>query len=369
MKINDFKKLEKKINNYNFNESYKNINVIMKTLSYFGNIASIFLAFFFVSKIISGPVGSENSIFVFISSIIILSGIELLKRDLFDKFSIIYLKENTIKKSSYGLLFSTLILIFASFYSSMNGAKEFSSKSKEIEDLSKNTIENYNDSLNIVFNDKIKVFEERNNILFEQNLKIDDEMINTPSNFVSARNRLRDDKKVNLLQIEDNNNLIKELKNELNDKISEKKVSILDDAQYKINDNKSNSILFIILSTIIEFIILSGVYFAQYYNFRSYKDFRKKIEKDPNFQKWLLYDSILDILITSDTKINQKYPSIKTIIETCKANDIIVLQKDINDLTKILVGIGIVRSSGNVKYIAKNKENAKDILKNSFNID
>lgn len=368
MKINDYKKLEKKITNHNFNESYKNINKIMKVLSYFGNIASIFLAFFFMSKVISGPVG-DNTIFVIIASIVILSGIELLKRDLFDKFSITYLKENIIDRSSYVLLLTTSVLIFASFYSSLNGAKEFSSKTKEIEDSSKNLIGSYSDSLNIVYDEKIKVFEERNNILFQQNLKIDDEMINTPSNFVTAKNRLREDKKVNLLQIEDNNIYIKDLKNEADIKIENIKNNILNEVEFKVNDNKSNSFLFVILSTIIEIVILSGVYFAQYYNFRSYKDFKEKIGKDPNYQKWLLYDSILDIIITNETKINQKYQPVKTIIEMCKANDIIVLPKDINDFTKILVGMGIAKSSGNVKYIAKSKENAKDILKKGFNID
>ncbi len=369
MNTNQFKKLEKKINNYNFNESYRNINIIMKLLSYFGTIASVFLAFFFMSKIISEPVGKENVIFVFISSIIILLGIELLKRDLFDKFSITYLKENTIKKSSYVLLFSTILLIFVSFYSSLNGAKEFSSKSKEIEDISKNKIESYSDSLNLVYNEKIKVYEERNNILFQQNLKLDDEMINTPTNFVSARNRLREDKRVNLSQLEDNNEIIKDIKSELEEKIIKTNDGILNDADIKIKDNKTNSFLFIIISTVIEMVILSGVYFSQYYNFRSYRDFREKIEKDPNYQKWLLYDSILDIVITSETKINQKYPTIKTIIEMCKANDKIVLPKDINDFTKILLGMGIIKSSGNIKYITKTIENSKDILKKGFNIE
>jgi len=368
MKINDFKKIENKINNYNFNENYKNINLIMKVLSYFGNLASIFLAFFFMAKIISGPIGGGNTFFVFISSIIILSGIELLKRDLFDKFSITYLKENSIKKSSYVLLFSTLLLIFASFYSSLNGAKEFSSKSREIEQESKSSIEVYSDSLSNVYNDKLKVFEERNAILFQQNLKIDDEMMNIPSNFVSARNKLREDKKVNLSQIENNNIQINTINQDLEKKINEKVLDIESDKDFKIKDNTSNSFLFIILSTIIELLILSGVYFNQYYVFRSYKDFRKKLEKDPNYQKWVLYDSVLNLIMTKETKINHKFPTIKSIIEMCKANDIIVLPKNINDFTKILIGLGIIKSSGNVKYFSKVKDDAKETLKEGFKI-
>ena len=40
-----------------------------------------------------------------------------------------------------------------------------------------------------------------------------------------------------------------------------------------------------------------------------YKEFRDKIEKDPNYQKWLLYNEILEMVYTEDTKMNQKLPS------------------------------------------------------------
>ena len=52
MKISEFKKLEKKITGQNFGESYKGINVMMTVLSYLGNLGSIFLAYFFMSKVI-----------------------------------------------------------------------------------------------------------------------------------------------------------------------------------------------------------------------------------------------------------------------------------------------------------------------------
>ena len=81
MKINEFKQLEDKINNQNFNKGYKTINIVMTFLSYFGHVASIFLAYFILSKILSGAM-TNNPVAVFIASIIILSGLELLKRDI-----------------------------------------------------------------------------------------------------------------------------------------------------------------------------------------------------------------------------------------------------------------------------------------------
>ena len=64
MRIEEYKKLEYKINNENFNQSYKTINMIMKILSYFGHVASIFLAYFMLSKVISGAM-TDSIIAVF----------------------------------------------------------------------------------------------------------------------------------------------------------------------------------------------------------------------------------------------------------------------------------------------------------------
>ena len=52
MNINEFKKLEEKINGQNFSQGYKNINGLMFVLSIFGHIASIFLAYFALSKVL-----------------------------------------------------------------------------------------------------------------------------------------------------------------------------------------------------------------------------------------------------------------------------------------------------------------------------
>ena len=96
MKIDDFEKLENKINNQNFHESYKTLNWVMITLSYFGHIASIFLAFFMLSNILLGVM--NNKPVVYVSTVIVLSSIELLKRDIFHKYSILYLKLRAFTK-------------------------------------------------------------------------------------------------------------------------------------------------------------------------------------------------------------------------------------------------------------------------------
>ena len=154
MKINEFKKLEEKINGQNFNQGYKNINVVMLLLSIFGHFASIFLAYFALSKVLGGVI-ENNPVAVFIASIVMLSGLELLKRDIFDKFSIQYLKVKAFTKDVLPLFILSLAIIGTSFYASINGAKEFSSKEAVIEQNQKVVVNQFADSLTTVYNVKV----------------------------------------------------------------------------------------------------------------------------------------------------------------------------------------------------------------------
>lgn len=368
MKINEFKKLEKKINGYNFNESYKSINKIMTVLSYFGHIASIFLAFFFMSKILSSAM-TDNPIVVFIASVIILSGLEILKRDIFDKFSIQSLKDKSISKAVVPLMITSLLLISGSFYSSINGAKEFSSKSEQIDVKTENDINQFADSLKLVYEPKIEILDNQNQELFESNKLLDEEARNLPPTWVTNKNKIRERIDVNNEQIEKNDTKIQLLKDERDSKIEEYESELLADSNQDKEENSKNSFIFVMISTLIELVILGGVYFSEYYKFRSYKEFREKVEKDPNYQKWLLYNEILSIIFTDDMKMNEKLPSNKAIIEMCKVHDIIVLPKDVTNFMKVLVGLNIIKASGSVKYINKTKEIAQDILRKKFNIE
>ena len=170
MKLGDFKKLEESIKDQDFSKSFKNINRVMFYLSIFGHISSIFLAYFLVSKIIGGAI-TDNPILVGISSIILLGGLELLKREIFDKFSLQQIKWGTIKnKDVFPLMIVSMIIVSISFYSSVRGAKEFSSKSKQIETQIQSNIKIYEDSLNKSYLDKINKDESK---IDDNNNKID----------------------------------------------------------------------------------------------------------------------------------------------------------------------------------------------------
>lgn len=375
MNLSDFKKLETSIKDQDFNKSYKNINKVMFFLSIFGHLASIFLAYFLVSKVLSGAI-TNNPILVGISSVILLGGLELLKREIFDKFSLQQIKYNSfINKDVFPLLIVSFIIVSISFYSSIKGAQEFSSKSKQIDTEVKSTTKVYTDSVTNVYNLKIDGINKEISIDKQKIDEKDKEQTSIENNqpiSLQQRNRVKDLKgekaelKADVSSLESK---IIDSKKELSVVIKDYGDKVKVEGDDKKDENKSNSFFFIIISTLIELVILAGVYFNEYYKFRSYSDFKKKIDNDVNFQTWFRYNKVLDVIYNSDTKINDRIPSIKGIQDLCKVNGILLLNKDMVDLSKLFSSLGIVRSAGSAKYIAKTKETSQEILKKHFNIE
>lgn len=161
----------------------------------------------------------------------------------------------------------------------------------------------------------------------------------------------------------------KELSEQTQVKITQKEKDLSSKTDEKKKDNSKNTIAFVIVSTLIELTILAGVYFNEYYKFRSYREFRDKLEKDPAYQKFLLYEQILQVVYSEDMRMNQKIAPTKSIIDMCKVNDLIVLNKDITDFFKVTTNLGIIKISGNTKYINKQRDLSFEILQKHFGVE
>lgn len=380
MKIEEFEKLDKRINNQNFHESYKIINNVMVVLSYFGHIASIFLAFFMLSNILLGVI--ENKPVVYISTIIILSAIELLKRSIFHKFSILYLKLRAFTKDVLPLFFLSITIIGISFYSSIKGASEYSSKSDKIEQDSEKIIKRTQDSIKGIYdtriNDKvneISLLEKDVNSLRGQQRQLNDLALTGSLTKEQKRllsllpKQISEAEKQNKDVISGKKDELEKLKVDLTDETEKAVKKIKGDVFKQKKDNSKNSVAFIIFSTIIEISILAGVYFKDYYDVRSHREKKNELEKDGSYQKWRVYKQILEIIYTEDTKVNQKLPSGKGIIDNCKVNDVIILPKDITNFLKTMTSLGIIKVSGSTRYFAKERSLAFEALNKHFNIE
>jgi len=95
---------------------------------------------------------------------------------------------------------------------------------------------------------------------------------------------------------------------------------------------------------------------------------KQKLDRDPNYQKWVVYNTIIDIIYLNETKINDKMPSNKVVAEMCRTNGVILLNKDVQEFTKLLISLKVLRVSGSARYYAKDKETANEIIKSYFNI-
>ncbi len=373
MTLNEFNELENKVGKDEFNREYKNINTVMFLLSIFGHIASIFLAYFLVSTIISTAI--ENYYVTMIVTIILLIGLESLKREIFDKFSMMYLKtKDMFSKRILPLLISSFIVISLSFYATVSGSKEFSSKEKEIVEKYDDKLESYKTKVDSIYKsdiDKLKVQIEDNK---KRIVEKDDEQTRIESGEkINSSNRrrvndLKDEKKVLSTEIDNIYVKIDEFEQKKKKDILEYEKELDGKKSKDTNNNSRNTLFFILLSTIIELLIIVGVYFNKYFIFRSYNEEKERLYKSPNYQNFKLYSSILDIIYTNDTMINDKLPSSKSIIEMCKINNLIILKKDVDNMFKLLNNLGVIRSSGSVKYFNREKDMSIDQLKKYFKI-
>jgi hypothetical protein len=376
MKYSDFLHLEDKLKEQTFNTSYKTINTLLTVFSYLGNLISIFLAFFFLFSIIS--IGISN---IYISggvSILLLIGLELFKRDVFKKFSFAILSKKKNIQTYVSLLIFSLLLIFMSFYSSLTGAKMFSNKNTQIENTQDKLIENYRDSIYTKNLSKNNIIEKEINFYKEKLIIKDNEQfeINKKLQSNATLSRSEKDRNVQLTNEKTEiNSFI--LKNELllnnNSKyqdslITNYTVQIKDKSKTEILKNSNDSIIFILLSTIIEFVILFGVFFNVYFLNKSYTEYKKNIQYDPIFQKWYLYNEVLNILYPKNIKINQRIQTLNSIIDMCKINNIYADKKEIESFLKLCNNIGIITQKGSYRYIMQQYDSAYELLKTHFNI-
>lgn len=376
MKYSDYLNLEEKLSEQSFNSSYKNVNILLNIFSYLGNFISIFLAFFFLFNILS--IGITNIYVCGIICLLLLSGLELFKRDIFKKFSYAFLKKKENIKSYLVLGIFSLGIIFMSFYSTLHGAKLFASKNETIELNKEESIKNYTDSLNkiyIVKNESIEKeistyknkLEFKDKEQYEINKKLQENSNLSKSEKERNRQLIDEKKELNnfiLLNI----NLIKSNNKERDSLIKVYSKEINSKSNKALTKNSSDSVVFLFVSTIIELLILFGVYFSAYYNLKSYNDFKKTIEYDPNFQKWFLYNQLLTIIYPADIKINQRIPTLNNIIDLCKINNIYADKKEIEGFLKLSENIGLLYKKGPYRYIMKQYDISHEILKNYFKI-
>jgi hypothetical protein len=376
--VREYKKLDKEMSKQTYKEAYKPLNTSLKYISMVGNLGSIFLGSFFISDLLSKSIG--NMWVVWTVSLILLGSIELIKRFIFDRFSLEFLKVKSIfKKSVLPLAFFSLCVIGMSFYSSLNGAKEFSTKNDQITEVTQEDIGEYTDSLTTMYNTDIEEIE--NEIDFYKNKinekdeeqKVINESLQERGYLYrseKARNKQLTEEKESLeSKISDNEDEIEVIEEERDTKIEEYEKEKEGTSEKEKDENKNDSIIFVGLSTLIEFLILIGIYHNKHYLFKSYKETRRKISNDPNYQRWYLFSDIMDIIYMDskeEMETNKRLPTVKNIWDFCKAKDLPMVRNDLSEFLKLMEGLKIIKTKGSAKFLIRDFEEAEKALENHF---
>lgn len=391
MRHNDYKNLKDEVKNKNFFNGYKVFSKLSYYLSFVGNFFSVFLAYFFINDVISQTVldGAESSLtMVAAISLLILFTVELVKRFVFDKFSLEAIKQKfKFNNPEMNILsFFSLLLIAASFYLSLNGAKEYASKDKQIQENTEVVIDTYTDSLNIKYNKKTTVYEMDISKLREANLSYDDrlKMLDDKDENLSndswqdrqekrrikdERKSIRDDKDRNIEQMDKLEIKIKEVKTEKEIDLSKFEKKQLAKAGSKIEENADNPIRFLIFSTIIEFVILFGIFFINYYKVRSLEDYENLVAKNPKYKMFNQWNELLTMIYSKDTQLGDTLPYKTEMGKLIKANALDFSQKELDDALKVFTHLRILKKKGNKKAISLGEEDAREMIKEHFKID
>jgi hypothetical protein len=292
--------LKKKIEKKSFEGKNESLSQWLYYFSFFGNIGSIFFAIFFVYPILYHAIslnlvdGKIGNILAVSGSLIILSMFELLKRKTVTNLSFDLIKNKyKINKTIWGLFF-TLILLSSSFYFSINGAMEFVSTTDEFVETVENNINNEIDSVTNVYNNKIIPYNQEIDELRNVNSSLRLKILETPISYRSVRQGYQSNIDDNQELIDRNLNLIEEI---LDDKkkeikiLKEKNLTIVDN---NINEDNRNILLFIIISTFIELIIIAGIFFKEYYDLYIYNQNKNRLE--PIYQKRKRYKILLKFI-------------------------------------------------------------------------
>ena len=391
MKHEDFKKLKSNIQEKNFFNNYKVFSKLSNFLSYVGNLFSILFAYFFLIEIASSAVLEPTPTImglVVAGVILVLFTVELSKRFVFDKFSQSFIKDKfTFKQGESKILgVISIALIAVSFYFSLNGAQDYADKDDDLKATVQVEVSEYKDSLSTKYEAKIVKFEDINSILYKKNNQYDSIIGIYETKYLELgtgswqerqeKNRIntsitskKAEKKDNIAEIDKNEIKIKNIKKERDEEIALFESKQSEKADNTIEKNADNPFIFIMFSTVIEFVILFGVFFINYYQVRSLEEYEVKIKKDPRYKQFNQWNELLSALYNSDTQIGDLLPFKTESMKLLKANALDITAKEYDDAMRMFTHLEILKKKGNKKAIQLEIDEARTKIKDHFKID
>lgn len=364
MELKKYDAIRKEIKKMDFEGKFKRLSDWLYLFSFVGNVGSIFFAYFLIYPLFNDAIShyiqtdSTNIIISSIFTVLILFMFELTKRIILKNFSFDFVKERfKIKEFSIiSWLIISLGLIVLSFYFSINGAMKFADNTIVVEQQFNKELNFKQDSVKSVYQKRIN--EEESNIqqLKDLNIALSNKIIT--SNFISAIQSSIDK---NIKEIEKYDNNVNKLKEELKSKINEFEIE-KNNTLNKITDENNISILvFILISSLIELLIIGGIYFKSYYDLTVFRKNEPHLEnflkKRDQYLVLLSYIYKKGKLTTGDVVIG-----VNRLKETLKDNNIQNVNKLVTSFYSDLEYNNIIKTEGKRKYFVVDFEKANEII-------
>ena len=141
-----------------------------------------------------------------------------------------------------------------------------------------NTTQVQVDSLNVVYGDRIAIYDNDNSELRSVNTELRQKLADTPLNYPTTRRGYQDNIDKNTEVITNNQEQIDELNAELQLVVAELKQDSGEQQSQNKDDDFKNILLFILISTSIEVLIIVGVYFREFYEYNLYTSNQERLE-------------------------------------------------------------------------------------------
>jgi hypothetical protein len=174
---------------------------------------------------------------------------------------------------------------------------------KFFETETKTVIASKVDSLNNVFEKQKLVFVNENTSLRTTNDTLRSRMAKTPTNYRTVRNDYQNNININTNLINKNQERIDNIDEERDVAIAELKAEEEESLSSNLNENKKNKLTFILISSFIELIIMIGIYFYKFYEYRN----GEVVETSPIIIEKTLEEKIAEINAETHNKIISRY--------------------------------------------------------------
>lgn len=270
----NYESLRKRYEKPDFKSDNKSYYLWALCLSYFGNVVSIFLAFFFVFPMLNNAfethIGSTMSnVASFIITLVLLSAFEGLKRIALRNLSKLYLiKKNGFIKREFGQCTLALILVLMTFCYSSNGFTKLVDSTDQTNQLIDSTLISSIDNVKNNEISKIQYYEDNIKRLESVNNDLRNKLLNSRDKNRSEFQSIID-KNVEL--IKDYNSKI----DNINNKIDNKSELLTTNAN-KTKESKNSDVFWqivfaLIMSIFVEGVIVVGIVYCEKYMFRVYQ--------------------------------------------------------------------------------------------------